>query len=265
MLGPLPARPTAVRAARHALEQAILARRIPAGDRLPPERALAAELGVNRTTLRAALRELEVAGLVQVRHGSGYAVRDFTASGGPDLLGPLIELARGGGGITPIATELLFVRRHLAGAVLDAVRRAKPTRDALRTIHSAVDALAFAASRRPLPTPVELGLLDLAVVRAILAATGSVVLPLFLNPVTRVVSELPELAAALYADPESNVAAYRLLLAGLSSPGGLDDRVYTAALSAMEERDVDTLSRLGGSSPPSPEARRPSPTKSRSK
>jgi DNA-binding FadR family transcriptional regulator len=262
VLGRLPARPTAVRAARNALERAILARRIPAGDRLPAERVLATELGVNRTTLRAALRELEVAGLVQVRHGSGYAVRDFTASGGPDLLGPLIELSREGGGIGPIAAELLFVRRHLAGAVLEAVRRAKPPREALRTIAAAIDAFAEATTMRPIPPPTELAALDLGVVQAIVAATGSIVLPLFLNPVSRVLGELPDLAAALYADPASNVAAYRLLHAGLSSAGGLDDRVLAAAVAAMEARDLDTLGRLGGLSTQSPEAPR-APTKSR--
>ena len=42
-----------------------------AGDRLPPERELAAGLGVSRASVRQALVVLEVQGLVEVRHGEG--------------------------------------------------------------------------------------------------------------------------------------------------------------------------------------------------
>ncbi len=41
------------------------------GDRLPPERELAADLGVSRASVRQALVVLEVQGLVEVRHGEG--------------------------------------------------------------------------------------------------------------------------------------------------------------------------------------------------
>jgi GntR family transcriptional repressor for pyruvate dehydrogenase complex len=42
-----------------------------AGDRLPPERELAASIGVSRASVRQALVVLEVQGLVEVRHGEG--------------------------------------------------------------------------------------------------------------------------------------------------------------------------------------------------
>jgi DNA-binding transcriptional regulator YhcF (GntR family) len=44
------------------------------GDRLPPERRLAAELGVSRATLSRALVALEVQGMVEVQHGNGAVV-----------------------------------------------------------------------------------------------------------------------------------------------------------------------------------------------
>lgn len=46
------------------------------GDRLPPERRLAKDLGVSRATLSRALVALEVRGRLEVRHGDGAVVRD---------------------------------------------------------------------------------------------------------------------------------------------------------------------------------------------
>lgn len=46
------------------------------GDRLPPERELAVELGVSRATLAQALVALEIQGKVAVRHGDGAVILD---------------------------------------------------------------------------------------------------------------------------------------------------------------------------------------------
>lgn len=47
-----------------------------AGSRLPPERALAEQLGVGRSAVREALAALEILGIVTVRQGSGTYLRD---------------------------------------------------------------------------------------------------------------------------------------------------------------------------------------------
>ena len=52
----------------------IRAGEFPVGSRLPPERDLAAQLGVSRPSVREALIALEVEGLVAVRMGSGVVV-----------------------------------------------------------------------------------------------------------------------------------------------------------------------------------------------
>jgi GntR family transcriptional regulator, transcriptional repressor for pyruvate dehydrogenase complex len=44
------------------------------GDRLPPERELAAKLGVSRATVSQALVAMEVVGIVSVRHGDGVVL-----------------------------------------------------------------------------------------------------------------------------------------------------------------------------------------------
>jgi len=54
------------------------------GTRLPSERDLAGQFGVSRPTIREAMIALEIAGLVDVRSGSGVYVSDPPAS--PTLL-----------------------------------------------------------------------------------------------------------------------------------------------------------------------------------
>jgi len=56
------------------------------GERLPPERDLATEFGVARGTLREGLRELEQAGFVERRQGSGTYVTHGNEDSSPTIL-----------------------------------------------------------------------------------------------------------------------------------------------------------------------------------
>ena len=56
------------------IEELISSGRIVAGKRLPAEKELARQLGVSRPTIREAMIALEIAGLVEVRTGSGIYV-----------------------------------------------------------------------------------------------------------------------------------------------------------------------------------------------
>jgi GntR family transcriptional repressor for pyruvate dehydrogenase complex len=60
------------------------------GDKLPPERRLAEELGVNRASLREAIKSLEHMGLVKTRQGDGTRVLDFMQTAGVELVSHLI-------------------------------------------------------------------------------------------------------------------------------------------------------------------------------
>ena len=45
------------------------------GDKLPPERELAEQLGISRNSLREALKVLEAMDVLEIRHGSGIFLR----------------------------------------------------------------------------------------------------------------------------------------------------------------------------------------------
>jgi DNA-binding FadR family transcriptional regulator len=79
------------------------------GERLPAERDLAKRLGVSRPSTREAVIALEVAGIVEVRTGSGIYVRISGSSGRARLQGFLA------GDPGPGPYEALEVRRLLEG------------------------------------------------------------------------------------------------------------------------------------------------------
>jgi len=64
----------------------VIAGRHAPGERLPTQRALAAELGVNIASVREGIKRLEQLKLLDVRHGDAMRVRDWRAHGGLDVL-----------------------------------------------------------------------------------------------------------------------------------------------------------------------------------
>src|SRR5439155_25685597 len=64
------------------------------GARLPPERDLAAQVGVSRPTVRAGLRTLAALGFVRSRRGSGAYIHDGPPTFGPEALSFLAEVPK---------------------------------------------------------------------------------------------------------------------------------------------------------------------------
>ena len=73
------------------LRQMVVSGKVKAGDRLPPEEALASELGVSRSSLREAVRALSVAGLLRVRQGDGTFVTEIPTAERLDFLEELTK------------------------------------------------------------------------------------------------------------------------------------------------------------------------------
>lgn len=232
---------TAVDACEAAIRAWILSGEVSPGERLPPERRLAERLGVNRTTLRGALGRLASARLLTVRQGSGYVVQDYRRVAGLELLPEVAALAEArGDGIRPIVRDLLEVRRRLATMALERFA-AQPDPAAADRVEAAVDR--FAELMRGEPEDEEIVEADLDVIGVFLEATGSAVLGLCLNPVSFVVQALAPLREAIYADPDTNVAAYRLLVLWMRHPSR--DAIGPVA-AELEKRDARTLERVEG-------------------
>jgi GntR family transcriptional regulator, transcriptional repressor for pyruvate dehydrogenase complex len=77
------------------LEQVLLQGQLPVGARLPSERDLATQLGVSRASVREAIHELLLKGLVARRPGRGTVVVDADGRGlGDSLLGVMLPASR---------------------------------------------------------------------------------------------------------------------------------------------------------------------------
>ncbi len=77
---------------------------------LPPERLLAAELGVGRPALREAIARLEALGLIQSQQGSGTRVLDWRRTATLDLLPHYLRCGAPGIPFARLVRELLHFR-----------------------------------------------------------------------------------------------------------------------------------------------------------
>lgn len=91
------------------IRRLITDRRLRPGDRLPPERELSERFGVSRTSVRDAIRVLELTGLLEPRQGEGTVVRELS----PDALAQ------------PLASVLVHNRALLAD-LLDVRKMIEP-------------------------------------------------------------------------------------------------------------------------------------------
>lgn len=87
------------------------------GDRIPSERVLAEDFGVNRHAVREALKGLQAAGLIRITHGGATRVLDWRDAGGLEVL-----LDLGGDPLEPPAEIVRSVVEMRASIGVDAAR-----------------------------------------------------------------------------------------------------------------------------------------------
>lgn len=171
------------------------------GDRLAPERELAATLGVGRSSVREALRVLEVMGLIRTGTGSGPtsgAIIIATPEGGMSALLRLQVAAQGFPFDDVVATRLV-----LESAVVDAVATDPAlTTTRARDILDAMDAADLTAP--------EFLALDAQLHLALAEASGNVVIAAMMAGLRTAIESYVQAGAAGIA--EWDAAADRLRL-----------------------------------------------------
>lgn len=220
------------------LEAEILAGRLAAGSRLPSERELAVELGVNRLTLRASLARLEAQGLVETRHGAGTVVTSWKERAGLEALSPLLRsLTPGDPAFVDIVAALLEVRRVLAAeaVALAAERHTKADLARLAELADAQganvgDAIAFARG-------------DVAFERQVVRAGKNLGFELVLNTFARFPDEHPALVAELYDRRAESLAFYPWVIALIEGRDGALAR--SRIREGLAELDREWLRRHG--------------------
>jgi GntR family transcriptional repressor for pyruvate dehydrogenase complex len=216
-----------------ALRQRILAGEYRADEFLPPERALAEELGVSRLTLRAALARLEAEGLVRARQGEGVRVLDQAEHATLGVLAHLDLEAR-----PEALRSFLELRRAVAAeAIAQAcVRATKAQRATLERL--AAEQAAETDEARYIAR-------DIAFAREVLKAAKSFAGLLLFNSLAPIYEAQPALARALVADREQSLAGYQMTLALLREGDAAAARALVPA--ALEAADEAALARLSAS------------------
>jgi GntR family transcriptional regulator, transcriptional repressor for pyruvate dehydrogenase complex len=179
------------------------------GDKLLPERKLAVSLGVNRATLREALKNLEQLGLVRSRHGDGTRVLSFVETAGLELLSHLIP-SSGGKGIGLLRDVLEF--RQIVGRELARLAAGRAEAAHLR----ALEVIAARTTR----DPVEAFSQDLDFYNELARATGNILFVLLLNPVRTAVGRFSSFFQRFNPPVEEVRAHHREILEALARKDG---------------------------------------------
>jgi GntR family transcriptional repressor for pyruvate dehydrogenase complex len=187
----------------------VLSGRYAPRERLPTQRALAAELGVNLASVREGVKRLEQLRLVETRHGDGMRVTDWRAHGGLDVL---VHAVAHGDALDPaLVREVLEARRALLAeaSALAAARRTDAESALLARLAGELGATADDAAAQGL---------DLAFMATVIEAARNLAFSLIANSIRDVYLQRLEL--------------FRPIV------DGRDDLAYAAVAAAIEERDA---------------------------
>ena len=190
------------------LRSHILTGVLPPGSRLPNERELAARLGVNRSSVREAVKRLQGLELVSVRHGQGTFVREFSESSALEIVEALLREPRTV--TSALLRELLVFRRDVTLRVVelaalngteDQIARGRALlEDEARTGHDPENALR----------------LDVAMNQLLGEATGNLMYRVVTNLFTKLVQRLGPLYYNERRDHGRSLDTHRALLDALA-------------------------------------------------
>ena len=208
------------------LRDDIIAGAYPPGERLPPERELCDLLGVNRSSVREALKRLEHSRLIETRQGAGSVVLDFRFNAGFDLVGHLLMP---NGKLNPIALRSVFEFRSLISPEIArlAARRITPAQLAhLQSVVAAIDAC-------PEGDVSAFQELDFEFHHSMARAGENLALLLILNSVRELYFQFRESFSAIFANNAETRQLYRSIIEAL---GANDEKKSAELCSTLIER-----------------------------
>ena len=149
------------------------------GDKLPPERMLAKQFNVTRTTLREALKKLEQLKLIAIQQGQGIIVEDYQ-NASVDLLFHLLKVD---GQIDLNIVKNLLEARELFGTDVARLAARRADKKDIEQMSSLMKKLVKARD------PHQLQLLDFEFFRQLALASKNIVYILLMNTIKSIYSK----------------------------------------------------------------------------
>ncbi len=165
-------------------EELILSGKIKIGEKLPPERELALQLGVSRPVVHEGLVELASRGLVSIKPRFGATVNDYRKEGSIALMASLIQYQKGN--LEPELLESLLRIRMMLEPPFARLAARNRTSEQILELHGILEKEAAANGRNPQA----LTDLDFEFHLLIALASGNRVYPLLLNSFRSVYTNL---------------------------------------------------------------------------
>jgi GntR family transcriptional repressor for pyruvate dehydrogenase complex len=210
--------------------ESIVSGRYAPGEKLPTQRALAADLGVNIGPVREAVKRLEQLRLVTVRHGDAMRVADWRATGGLEAAAPLLFRSDG---FDPGALAALMEARRIMlaqSARLAADRRSDEQATELERL---ADCIAASAD-----DPAALQALDFAFFAELIDAAGNLVFSLVMNSIRHVYLENARLFEALVHEPAELAPHYRRAANAVTARSPAEADAAVEQLARLQEERV---------------------------
>jgi GntR family transcriptional regulator, transcriptional repressor for pyruvate dehydrogenase complex len=197
------------------------------GEKLPTQRALAADLGVNMASIREAVKRLEQLRLVEVRHGDAMRVRDWREDGGLDVIAHL--LFRAGGLDRDTLASVLEARRLMLAeaAGLAATRRSDEQAERLVELTERLAAAESAASAQTI---------DWELMALLVEASGNLVLRLIMNSIRALYLDHAQAFQAVVADRDALLPLYDEAAAAVDAGDAERASATVAELTGRQER-----------------------------
>ncbi len=200
------------------------------GSRLPNERELAEALGVNRGSVREALKGLEFLELIEVRHGQGSFVREVSASSALQLIEALLRDRRT---ITrDLLRQILEFRRHITIHVVELAARNR-TPELLARARAIVE-----REREEGSDPEQALRIDVEMNALLGQATGNLLYQFLSNLFTKLIQRLGPLYYNERRDHERSLQTHRALLVALEAGDPVEARRILEVMLSYSEQVI---------------------------